>query len=96
MVCSSYRILVDLKNIVKRFAISKYDAKQIRSILEELSKDSDSSDIRPLSGYDMCYRARKGDMRFILTMEGRFVSHNNVGCRLEGKDLRKTRKHLPR
>ena len=26
-------------------------------------------DIRPLSGYDMCYRARKGDMRFILTIE---------------------------
>ncbi|MBB5255293.1 type II toxin-antitoxin system RelE family toxin [Sulfurisphaera ohwakuensis] len=69
MVCSSYRILVDLKNLVKKFSGSKYDAKKIRGILEELSRDPDSFDIRPLSGYNMCYRARKGDIRFIITID---------------------------
>lgn len=69
MVCSSYRILVDLKNLVKKFAGSKYNAKKIREILRELSRDPDSFDIKPLTGYSMCYRARKGDIRFVITID---------------------------
>ncbi|BDC17899.1 hypothetical protein [Acidianus sp. HS-5] len=42
MTCSSYRILVDLEYLVRKFAGSKYSSKRIREILKDLSKDPDS------------------------------------------------------
>ena len=68
MIYSSYRILVDLKNIVKRFAGSKYSAKQIRRTLKS------SVRIRLVRHKAAVW------LRYVLQgEEGRYEVHNNYG-----------------